>query len=71
MNKKDCLVLIDFQNVFINKHTKHLIPKIKNILDLNKYKHFIFMKFINKNNSVFVKNIGYKKCFEKKRNRNS
>ena len=31
--EKSCLLIIDIQKGFINKHTKHILPKINHLLD--------------------------------------
>lgn len=59
-----CLILIDFQYAFINKHTEAVVLKTKEAIKSKVFKYVIFTTFVNKADSSFVKNIDYKKCFK-------
>ena len=63
---KSVLVVIDVQNYFVNAHTKNLPKKIGNYLHKNKHKfdYIIFTKFVNKQDSNFVRLLDWRKMFK-------
>lgn len=55
------LLIVDMQKGFINKNEySNLINKINNLIKRNTYNYYIFTKFINKNNSFYVKKLNWK-----------
>ena len=56
------LLIIDMQKAFINENTKHIIPKIQELIDSNKYENIIFTQFINSPNSIYVKELNFDGC---------
>lgn len=65
---KKLLLIIDVQNAFINKKTKHILKRINSLLDSNTYDDVIFTRFINSKDSLWYKKINYKRCIEDKDN---
>lgn len=63
------LLVIDVQNGFINENTKDTVLKINNLVNQNRYKHIIFTRYINDENSIFYKKLGYKGCINKEEQR--
>jgi len=61
--------VIDVQNGFINENTKDTVLKINNLVNQNRYKHIIFTRYINDENSIFYKKLGYKGCINKEEQR--
>ena len=53
---KSLLLIIDLQNVFINKETEKLPDKINELINQDKYDNIAFTKFINSEDSIYVKN---------------
>lgn len=60
MNK--LLIVIDVQKAFINENTKQIIEKINNLINSNSFENIIFTRFINYNDSIWVKKLNYKEC---------
>ncbi len=60
------LLVIDLQNAFINKYTEKLPDKIKVIIDNNEYDHVAFTRFINFEDSIFVKKLNWRGCIQDK-----
>ncbi len=58
---KTALIVTDLQQGFLNKHTKHLPPRIKNLLQKQVFDVILFTKFINHPQSQFEKLVGYKR----------
>ncbi len=56
---KTALIVTDLQRGFLNKHTKHLRPRIKSLLRKQKFDVVIFTRFINHPQSQFEKLIKY------------
>ena len=56
------LLVIDLQNAFINKNTRNLPSKIEKIIKNNQYDKIVFTRFINFDNSIFVKKLKYTRC---------
>lgn len=63
---KSLLLVIDLQYIFINKHTNKLPNKIKKIIDSNNYNYdnIAFTKFVNFEDSIFVKKLGWRRCIQ-------
>lgn len=61
---KSLLLVIDVQNAFINKNTKHILKKINSLVDNNTYDNVIFTRFINSKESLWYKNLNYKRCID-------
>ena len=57
------LLVIDLQNAFINEHTEKLPDRIKVIIDNNKYDYVAFTRFINFEDSIFVKKIKLERLY--------
>lgn len=62
---KKLLLVIDFQNDFINDNTKDYVNKIEELINSNKYDEIVFTKFINNENSKWYKELNYKGCIDK------
>jgi len=60
--KKNALIILDVQNCFITDKTKSLPKKIKKHIESQKYDFLIFSKFINSENSNFIKKLKWNKC---------
>lgn len=56
------LLVIDVQNDFINDNTRNYVSKIKSLIDSNNYEEIAFTKFINDEESIWVKDLNYKGC---------
>jgi nicotinamidase-related amidase len=63
MNK--LLLVIDLQNDFINDNSRHIVNKIRKIIDTKLYTDVIFTKFINSYESNWYKKLNYKGCLTK------
>lgn len=50
---KNCLFVVDVQNGFISNETKHVIPRIKKLLEQNLFDFVLFTKFINTEKSPY------------------
>lgn len=61
---RSLLLVIDLQNIFINDHTSKLPNKIKEIIDNNKYDNVAFTKFVNFEDSIFVKKLNWRGCIQ-------
>lgn len=61
---KSLLLVIDLQNEFINKQTERLPDKIKELIDSNKYDSIAFTRFINFEDSIFVKKLKWRGCIQ-------
>lgn len=59
---KKMLLVIDLQKSFINPNTEFLISKIDSLVNSGSYDLVVFTKFINDNDSMWVKKINYKGC---------
>jgi len=55
----DALLVIDVQNGFINNHTKHIVVKIRKLLETQWFDFIVFFKFVNNLDSNFTKVINY------------
>ena len=60
--KNALLLIIDLQKNFINEFTAEIPYKIQKLINSNKFKHIVFTKFINDENSNFYKVLNYKGC---------
>ena len=56
------LLVIDFQNEFINENTDKSITDIKNLVNSNKYDNVLFTKFINSKDNPTYKKLGWDGC---------
>ena len=61
---KSLLLVIDLQNAFINRKTQNLPRKIEQLIKNKKYNEVAFTKFINNNDSIFVKKLNYNRCLD-------
>lgn len=59
---KKMLLVIDLQKSFINPNTEFLISKIDSLVNSGNYDLVVFTKFINDNDSMWVKKLNYKGC---------
>ena len=64
MNNK-LLLIIDVQQAFINRYTKHIPNLIEEHIKNNKYNMIVLGKFINNPNSKFVKDLKWTGCIDK------
>ena len=55
------LIIIDLQNGFITESSKRVIPKIKSLIESNKFKHILFTKFINQKDGPFFKILNWER----------
>lgn len=60
--KDTLLLIIDLQKNFINEFSEDLPYTIQELINSNKFKHIVFTKFINDENSSFYKVLNYKGC---------
>ena len=58
------LLVIDLQKSFINKHTEKLPGRIEQLINSNKYDNIVFTRFINFEDSIFVKKLNWKGCLQ-------
>lgn len=56
---RSLLLVIDLQNIFIK-----LPNKIKEIIDNNRYDYVAFTKFMNFEDSIFVKKLNWRGCIQ-------
>ena len=56
------LLVIDMQKAFINPNTEYLIEKISNLINANQYNYIVFTRFINTNDSIYVRDLNYYGC---------
>lgn len=56
------LLVIDFQNEFINKNTDKSVIDINNLVKSNKYDNVLFTKFINDKNNPTYKKLDWNGC---------
>ena len=59
---KKMLLVIDLQKSFINPNTEFLISKIDSLVNSGSYDLVVFTKFINDNDSMWVKKLDYRGC---------
>ena len=62
---KKLLLVIDVQKDFINEHTKKILPKINELVNSNKFELVAFTRFINDEDSIWYKKLGYTGCMTK------
>ena len=62
---KKLLLVIDVQKDFINEHTEKILPKIKELVNSDKYDLIAFTRFINDENSIWYKKLNYTGCMTK------
>ncbi len=54
------LLIVDMQNGFVGKKIySDLIPKINNLINSNRYDYYVFTKFLNKENSFYIKKLNW------------
>ena len=58
------LLIIDFQNDFINDQTKDSVNELSNLINSNKYDDILFTRFINSEDNPCYK-IGWTGCLDK------
>ena len=58
------LLIIDLQQAFINENTKNLLNKIIELINSKKYDKIVFTRFINQENSIYIKRIGWHGCLQ-------
>ncbi len=56
------LLVIDLQKAFINENTIDVVERIDKLIKDNKYDNIIFTRFINTDNSIWVKKLKYEEC---------
>ncbi|MCL5239176.1 MAG: cysteine hydrolase [Candidatus Marsarchaeota archaeon] len=59
----NALVIVDAQNYFINESNKGIPKRIAQVADKVHFDFIIFLKFVNKDASNFVKDLNWKKMF--------
>lgn len=57
------LLVIDFQNEFINKQTKNSVEELTNLINSNKYENIVFTRFINSKDNPCYK-AGWTGCLD-------
>ena len=62
---KKLLLVIDVQKDFINGNTEEVLPKIKELVNSDKYDLIAFTRFINDENSIWYKKSHYTGCMTK------
>lgn len=58
---KNCILVIDVQNGFVSDSTRHIIPRLRYLLDLRLFDVTIFSKFRNRPDSPFTKILKWEK----------
>ena len=59
---KKLLMVIDVQKDFVNENNSHILQKIEDLINLNKFDDVIFTQFINNEESVWYKKLKYRGC---------
>lgn len=62
---KKALLILDLQQSFMNEYTNDLKDKIEDYCNHTYYDHIIIGKFINQEDSVFIKRLSNTKCLDK------
>ena len=58
------LLVIDLQEAFINKYTEKLPEKIEKLINSNQYNNIVFTRFINFEDSIFIKKLNWRGCLQ-------
>ncbi len=58
---KNALVVVDVQTAFMNEHTDHLPKKISAFIQKHHFDFILFVKFVNDENSNWVKLLNWRK----------
>ena len=58
-----CLLVVDVQNGFISRKTDRVVLRIKSLLEEVVFGHVVFTKFINSQNSPYVRLLGWNRVF--------
>ena len=58
------IIIVDMQKGFINENTEHLIEKINNYLKANKFDNVFYTRYLNYEDSMFVKYLNWKEMFD-------
>ena len=61
---KSLLIVIDFQNAFINKNTAKAKKEIPQLLKENKFDDVLFTRFINDEQNPVCLRLGWNKCID-------
>ncbi len=56
-----CLIIIDVQNGFISPKTDHILPRIQSLLEEENFDHVVFTRFVNTEDSPFVRFLNWNK----------
>lgn len=59
---RSLLLVIDLQNAFINEYTEKIPNKIVELINSKKFDNIAFTRFVNFENSIFVKKLNWKRC---------
>ena len=59
------LLIVDFQNEFINENTYNSITDINKLVNSNKYDSVLFTKFVNSKDNPTYKKLGWNGCINK------
>lgn len=59
---KSMLLVIDLQKSFINENTLYLVKRVDKLVNSSKYDLIVFTKFINNEDSIWVKKLNYTGC---------
>lgn len=62
LENNSLLVVIDLQNEFINENTYDSISAITKLIDLNKFSHVVFTRFINSSNNPIKTKLNWNGC---------
>lgn len=58
------LLIIDLQKDFININTEPIVKKIENFIEQDKFDNVVFTRFINSEDSIFVRDLNYYGCMD-------
>jgi nicotinamidase-related amidase len=62
----NCLVIIDVQNGFLYRNTKHAVGRIQKLVNGKKFDYIVATRFVNHDGSPHDKLIGWRKMLGKK-----
>ena len=58
----ELLLIIDLQNDFINEKTKHIVEKIENLVEQEKYTYIVFTRYINSYDNLCYTKLNFEGC---------
>jgi len=64
IDMSNALIIIDVQKGFVNEYSKHIIHKLINLIQDNKFEYLIFSQFINTEDSPYRMLMGWERLKE-------